>query len=184
MNHLNGQQIHVSHINIRTSIWLMLFRVIVLECLFSSVYFLFIIPLFLQELQFSAPLLSFIKAGVAWVFFVKPILSVYIVLQWVNEYYEVRPDRVLYRRGLLFRKEAHYVLERISLIGLKQSLLGKIFNFGTLSLYDIDTREYIYFYYLHNPLRYYRILETLLPGADEDKRVIRTKLYDAVDDGV
>ena len=63
-------------------------------------------------------------------------------------------------------------------ITLEQGLLGRIFNFGSLKLFDWALEENIHIYLIHSPLKYHHILETLVPEADREKNVFRERVID------
>ncbi len=175
-----GEKIYVSHVNIRLSISLLLFKLVFLE-LVSSLFVIFLHTSFfvLDDFQigafgldlFNIPLYIFLA-------FLKIILTWYIILQWLNEYYEITQKVIYHRRGLIFKKEEKYPLEQVALIEVTQNMLGKIFNYGTISLYDRRRTKYADMYLIHNPLRYAKIVEEQLEIFSEKKNIIRERLIE------
>lgn len=185
INHEKEKKIIVTHVNVRTSIFFLITKLILLDIIATVIVLLFFSP-FLFPLPVEVKTL--IVSSNVWYFlllaFGKIVLTLYIVLSWLNEYYEIKPTQIVYRRGILWRKEDVYDLNprdpavRISSIGIQQGLLGRIFNYGTLFFYDRGTYKYEYLHYIHNPLRYFEILHNLLPNAAMEKEIIREHFRD------
>lgn len=173
-------KIHVSHINIRESIVFLIARLMTLDIIATFMVLLFFSP-------FLFPLPTEIKMQIVnyniWYFLVliclKIILTFFVVLQWINHYYEITSSKVFHRHGIIWRKEDTYDMSLVTSIGIKQSLFGRIFNYGTLFFYDKGVYKYYYLNFIHNPLRYLDILHGLMPKADIEKDMIREHVRDA-----
>jgi hypothetical protein len=98
---------------------------------------------------------------------------VFVITQWVNEYYEITPKEVIHKTGFFLKKEEKHMLEHLGKLEIEQGLLGRIFNFGTLKLNNWALGKDAILYLIHNPMKYHYILETLLPNADEQKQILR-----------
>lgn len=168
------KEIIVSHVTIRQSISILLLKLIVLEIMAAVFFIIFQMVLFSP--QFSS-IFSYIHVyGIGFFLFavtVKIILTIYIVLLWLNEYYEITPASVRHRSGIIFVKKEKLALDDIQSVTLSQGLFGRLLNFGTLSLYDWKWRKYEHLYAIHNPMKYIEIVESLLPGIDEERSIIR-----------
>jgi membrane protein YdbS with pleckstrin-like domain len=103
----------------------------------------------------------------------KSYISLVVLFTWLNEYYEIFPDRIIHKRGYFFRNQTKHELADIRRITVEQGVLGKLFNFGTIDLEERFTNIHHYLYQIHNPMRYFKIIEELLPKADEEKHTIR-----------
>ena len=179
------KKISVDHVNVRISIVFLIAKLIVLDIFAALIVSLFFssfilpIPIELKVQIVSYNIWYFVTLAIG-----KILLTLFIVLEWLNEYYEIRPTTITHRRGIIWRKEDVYDLSprdpavRISSIGIQQGFLGRIFNFGTLFFYDRGTYRYQYLYYIHNPLRYFEILHYLLPHAAIEKDVVREHIRD------
>lgn len=179
-NKTNNRTIQVSHINIRLSISILLLKLIFLEIIAA----ILIIILHTSLYAFDETRLAEMGIRIFNIpFFVvlvilKTLLTVIVVLQWLNEYYEITKTIIYHRKGLIFKTEEKYLLEKIALVEVRQSLLGKIFNFGTISLYDEKGNKYEELYLIHNPLRYAKVIEDLLPKAEIRKQIVREHLIE------
>ena len=170
------KDIIVTHLTIRQIIFFMLLKLIVIE-LFSLLtivaflYFMPQVPFVNDSLFFSIPIL--IVAEI-----IKSIFVFYVIFQWLEESYEITPVHVIHKRGYLIKREDKFIFEHIGSVEIEQGVLGKIFNYGTLKLYNWAKEEFILLYLIHNPIKYYNILKKLVPAADENKKVMRDNLID------
>lgn len=165
-------KITVSHLNIRQSIAILLAKLIFLELIASVIFLIFHPVLFSSQLSNVAPFIDIYSSRLfILAVFIKMILTIYIVLSWLNEYYEVTSKLVRHKKGILFVHKEQLALADIQSITLHQGLIGKLFNFGTLSLYDWKWRKHEYLYDIHNPTKYLDVIEELLPGIDEEKEI-------------
>lgn len=105
--------------------------------------------------------------------FVKMIITIYVVLQWVNEYYKITPNEVIHKRGFFMKREEANKFEHLSSLRLEQGFLGRIFNYGTIRLTNFVTEKNVYLYLIHNPTKYKEVLDELMPALDEEKKVFR-----------
>src|SRR6185437_4800456 len=130
----------------------------------------------------SASLLhSIIAIGLPFLFFlvlVKTFITLFLILQWLNEYYEISADIIKYRRGIIFRRVEDYPTADIKFIDVEQGIFGRMFNFGTVTLMNIRRIQYAQMYLIHNPLRYAQILEDLVPNLVERRHVLRRHFHE------
>lgn len=176
------RQLVVTHVTIRQSISVLLLRLIVVELIAA----LGIILLHIVLLSPSLPdLVKSIRATLIFnvplflvLVLIKTILMGSIIIQWLEEYYEITPEEVIYKRGLIFKKEETNILEHLGSLEIKQTFLGKIFNYGSLKLYNWAMEKEVYLYLIHNPMKYYSILQALLPEADEKKQIVREHILE------
>jgi hypothetical protein len=104
---------------------------------------------------------------------VKTMLTLFVVLDWLNEYYEITPTTLSHRRGLIWRKEQDYDLKHIRSVSVQQGIFGKLLNYGTITLYERELRKEIYVYLIHNPVKYLHVLRDLTASSNEEKDIIR-----------
>lgn len=171
-------RITVTHVTIRQSIFFLVLKLLFLEgvAIVGIVSFHIFLFTSLQTAQVSQTIQELnIPLFLSMVFF-KTVLTIYIIIEWLEEYYEITPKEVIHKKGLLFRKEERYSLKHLERMRLEQGILGKIFNYGSLSMYNWVLGKDIQLYLIHNPLKYHSILETLLPEADEQKDIFREHL--------
>lgn len=178
-----ADKIALAYITIRLSISFLVIKLVLIDLLTScgvvAIYLFFwdsvISTYLLKEYSFYSLIL--------FLFFVtsKIVLTVFLVLLWVNEYYEITSTDIIYKRGWFFTKTEKHPLNHFRSVSIHQSMLGRLLNYGTISLYDSWEKKYVYMYLIHNPDRYIHILEKLVPNADEEKDVTRKNIFEEGD---
>ena len=53
---------------------------------------------------------------------------------WRSEYIELRTDRLIYRTGLISKKERAASLDQVQDVLVEQGLFGRIFGYGTIAI--------------------------------------------------
>ncbi len=97
---------------------------------------------------------------------IKILLTIYVVLQWLNEYYEITPDAIIHKKGIIFKHIERYGINMVRSMHIHDTFLGEIFNFATVTLYDIRLNKYFDMYHIHNPRRYTEALKALRPQIE------------------
>lgn len=182
----NQKTISVTHINVRQSISFLIIRLSAIEVINALIILFLYFPLSQTNSIFNfiqIPQGFHIGLFIVLTLF-KMFISFFVIFQWLNDYYEIAPNKVVHRSGFIFKKEDQYAFTHISSIGLKQSLLGKILNYGTLELYDRFDKKHKYLYLIHNPMRHFHIIEALLPYRDESQQKVRERILENEDDRV
>lgn len=161
-------KITLTHLNIRQSISILIAKLFLTDLLsvviIVSFYFALVGGEQITNFAFSNTpifLIAFILLGI-----LKVATDAYIVLSWLNEYYEITPEHILHKKGIIFRKTEQYRLDHIRGMHIHDTLLGEIFNFGTISLFDIRLSKYLDMYMIHNPRRYVHVIKELKPDIE------------------
>ncbi len=172
-------KIIVSHVNIRQSISILIIKLISLDIAVAILVGAMFLSLNFSEigvlLGIEGSMLTFIIFS--FLALIKIFISIYIVLDWINEYYELTPTAFIYRHGIFFTREEKINFSDIRKIAVRQGLVGKLLNFGTIEIYDFLMQKTLNVYLIHNPLRYEKILIDLIPEVEEEKNIIREKIY-------
>lgn len=163
-----ANKITLTYLNVRQSIVILIAKLItidvVLAFLVIGVYFLITRnSALLENVTFVSMLFLgfFIVAGTF-----KIILGCYVVLLWLNEYYEITPEYVVHKKGLIFKKQEQYRLDHVRRIDVEDTFLGEMLNFATVTLYDIRLNKYMDMYLIHNARRYAKIFQQLRPEIE------------------
>lgn len=167
-------KLKVTHINVRPSISILVLQLISLNILSAAV----VIGLYIGILSYQPLVDIFLQvytglAIIISVFLVQISLTIYAVVVWMNEYYEIFPEHLIHRRGIMFRKESKFPIRNVRFVQVNQGLLGKLLNYGTLTLLDGRRNKFLDMYLIHNPIRYYQILDKLNPSINEEKAALR-----------
>jgi membrane protein YdbS with pleckstrin-like domain len=182
---INAQkEIHVAHINIRQSIFLLLLKLLSVEAFAALFIFIFFIVFFssgfIQAIQQSCK--YFFLAFFFFLVMIKSGITIYIIFQWLNEYYEISPTHIVHRSGIFMRKEQEYKIGEVAFMEVNQKFFGKLLNYGNISLLNIRRFPYINMYLIHNPLRYAQIIRDLNPGISENNILFATNITDVDED--
>lgn len=175
---MDDKKIAVTHLNIRQSIFFLLLKLVILDLIavfFILIFFSSVSAPFVSEsvkLQIVANNMPFfLLLG-----FIKIVVTLFIVVQWLNTYYEIWPNSIIHKKGIIWKKEEKYPFGHIRLIKIEQGILGRLLTYGTLSLYDYSLRRYASLYLIHNPIKYFHILDGLVPKAEKEREILREKL--------
>jgi len=168
-----GGKIYVTHINIRQSIFFLLFKLIFLDIMFAIsmiLYFLLISNGFIQDIFSDIMKISNLSFLLVLIF-LKVVLAIYVVLLWLNEYYEIWPNVVTHRSGLFFTRAEKHPFAQMRSVKVEQGFFGKIFGYGTISFYNWYLKTNTSLYLIHNPIKYFHIIESLLPKSEKEKDI-------------
>lgn len=168
-----GGKIYVTHINIRQSIFFLLLKLIFLDLMFT-ILVIFHFSLISNEaisgtigdLMQSSNLPFLIALA-----FLKVTLSIYVVILWINEYYEIWPNLIMHRSGIFLRKAERHPFAQMRSVRVEQGFFGKIFGFGTIYFYNWYLKTNTCMYLIHNPIKYFHIIEELIPKSEKEKEI-------------
>jgi uncharacterized membrane protein YdbT with pleckstrin-like domain len=119
---------------IRTSTAIVISRIITTQLFLAAISLLITLPIiaFTPEISNYLPILmlyAFITLGLQTI---NMVVIVTIFLSWINTIYIIRQNEIITQSGIWNVQEHHFATEHTQRITLKQSLWGKLFNFGTL----------------------------------------------------
>lgn len=168
-------KITFTYLNIRQSIVILLAKLIFIDFLLAVLVigFYFVLVRSDEIFGISLDITSLFLAAFVITGIIKIALSIYVVLLWLNEYYEITPESIIHRTGVIFRKAQLYELDKIRVMDVQDSFIGEIFNFATITLYDIRLNKYLDMYLIHNPQRYAHVLKELRPHIEIKEDSVR-----------
>ena len=161
-------QITLTYLNIRQSISILLAKLILIDfvLIVSVILFYFAIlssQNFILGLNQNNPIFL-IVIGFIGIF--KIFISSYVILSWLYEYYELTPEYIVHKHGIVFRKTEHYRLSLVREMVVDDTFLGGLFNCATISLFEIRLNKYLDMYLIHNARRYAKIIKELRPQIE------------------
>ena len=167
---MEGSNIVITHINIRQSITVMLARLIFLDLITTSLVIgIYAFLVYFEQWADISSYRTFLFLFTFGIFgVIKIFLNILVVLKWLNEYYEITPEYIYQKSGIFFRKTHQYRIEQIRRIEVKRSLLGQLFNFATIVLFDTRLNKSMELYLIHNPNRYAAVLKQLKPTIETE----------------
>lgn len=181
-----GKNIVITHVTIRQSISFLVLRLLSIEIMAAIAIIVFHTLILRSDIRqlvgddiliFNIPLFILLVV-------IKTVITIFVIIQWLNEYYEITTKDIVHRRGLILKKEERHLLQHIGSVSIEQGVFGRIFNFGTLKLFNWTKEKYVYLYLIHNPMKYLHIMEELLHDADKSKRTVREHILEPEEDSL
>lgn len=174
-----SKEITLTHVNIRQSITILIGKIFAIDLIAAIIlialyYGIIISGATPQEVAIQGTilfLLLFIVVGI-----VKVALDGYVILSWLNEYYEITPEYIIHKRGIIFKKTEKYKIDLVRSMDVQDSFIGQLFNFATITLYDIRLKKYLDMYLIHNANRYAKIIQHLRPDVEVSTDEVRMSL--------
>lgn len=95
------------------------------------------------------------------------ILNLYIllvaILTWLNKQYIFNPKEVIIKTGVLSTKSTTYEIANLQSMSISQNFIQKLFNFGSIKLFNPVLKEEIYISDIPNPHKYGEIIQQYQP---------------------
>jgi membrane protein YdbS with pleckstrin-like domain len=153
----------ISHVTIYRSGVILATYLIALELIFLLINLIIRVPLGFLSTNINSNILStintFLYLGLV---IIKLILMVIIIFQWLENYYEIRPGKVIYKKGFFNRQEKEFDCPDIFKLDLSQGFWGRLFNFGSITLYIKPTKVSFSLTNIPNPHKNLKLLEKSL----------------------
>ncbi len=160
--------IYLTFLNIRHSISILLLKLVFIDFLAAALliasYFSLLSGQDLLGVHLIDPPIFLTVFGILGIF--KVFTTIYVVLQWLYEYYEITPDEIVHKNGIIFRKVEKYRFDNVRAVSLSENFIGEMLNFGTITLYDLRMQKYLDMYLIHNPSRYFKVIKSLNPNIE------------------
>jgi len=99
-------------------------------------------------------------------------LMLWVILDWVGNSYILREGEIVVRSGIINRKEKIFAIKHIESISCNQSWFERIFNYGTLRLFNPLLQQNVNLVSVKNPQKYLKVLEAISPELKQEKKVI------------
>jgi uncharacterized membrane protein YdbT with pleckstrin-like domain len=87
------------------------------------------------------------------------VLLIYLVLRWRNTQYVIMPDEIAIHQGILSAHTTIHKINNIEAVEVNQSLLGKLFNYGTISFFSPSLNTRVAISNVSNPQQYAGIIK-------------------------
>lgn len=158
-------------IMLRQSMVYVAIRVILLQVLFASVYFFLVALVHALALPPEIKNVIFPLASIVSI----PIIlyqlyeTVRILFDWLGVSYIIKPAEIVFKEGIINRKEKIYTLKHIESITCNQNLLERFFHYGTIRLYNPFLGQYIHIDAINHPEKYVKTIEQALPELKREQ---------------
>lgn len=178
-NDEKNKSLGITHVNIRQSISIVIVKMFFVELIFD-IFAIFSHFIFINLLnpEIAQIFIDYQPHLLVLLLIFKALFTFYVLLAWLNEYYEISTERIAHIRGVFFTKEKRYDLGNIRQIIIRQSLIGRLLNYGTIEFYDYAVKKYYQLYLIHNPMKYFNLLRKIVPDHDEIEETTRTHIIE------
>jgi len=158
---------------LRQNLIFLVYRLFIAQIIFIGTYILLDLPvLLLMDGDTSTPQ---IEVQADWyaitlltiLSLVQMIIIVIIVLRWYNSYCEIREDDIIERHGFISTRENTHSYRNFSAISISQGVIGRIFNFGNVKLFNPALDHKLVIKRVSSPTRYMKLLSERLPKTNE-----------------
>lgn len=161
-----NQTAKITYLLLRKSPFFVATPILAIEILYQAAAWLLVIGgLAISEAGIQAPPLLITLIILLTV--VKIFFLVGVILIWSNDFYEVRPGEIMHHRGVITRRRKAISIGEVRSLTLKQDVLGIIFRFGTINLYNPAAQDTITLSGISNPRRAQEMLSQFLPNIKE-----------------
>lgn len=147
-----------SSFEVRTTPFYLLLRILVLELVITGFYLLFRAISNFTTLEWLNTFYldnQFFILGSMQVLNVLLIIS--MLLAWLNRYYTIVPEELRVTSGLVTKRTITYDIRSLQSVTVDQTLMGRLFNFGTIHLYNPAWTQEVVIEDITHPERYAEI---------------------------
>lgn len=178
------KSITLTHVNIRQSISILIGKIFVIDLIAAVIVLIFYFVLSQSPQVTDIPLANMYIFLIVFVVIglIKLCFDGFVILSWLNEYYEITPEYIYHKSGIIFKKTEQYRVDLVRAMDVNDSFIGQLFNFATITLYDIRLKKYMDLYMIHNAKRYAKIFKQLRPKVETKKDEIRTSFSSTDED--
>lgn len=161
---------------IRRSVAVFIIRIILLELVFEIIYLswrtlIHFLPTSLETtLTLNVASLIFFLILVT---VIQNILLIIIALNWSRNYYEFRTKDIAQYKGILTNTKQSYEYRDIQSISVHQSILGRMFNYGSVTLYIPTLGHDVHFNEVSNPTGFVALLKSIKPDIEGARYILK-----------
>jgi len=98
---------------------------------------------------------------------------VILVSQWANEGYYLKSNELIVRKGVLAKTEVAYPYANMQSVTVQQSVAGRLFNYGQISIFIPTLSKDIIFTEISNPQAFADKLKQHIPYPETGQFIIK-----------
>jgi len=146
---------------LRRSAFFLLWTILSIEILFDLILVLIRLPTLFISIPFltQKEMTAFYFSSFLLITLGKVNLMVYAVLRWVTTHYTIGKGEIRYKTGILAKNEKIYSCTLTQEVIYTQSFWGRIFNYGTIEVYNPAIKETIYMDSIPDPNKYVDVIK-------------------------
>jgi uncharacterized membrane protein YdbT with pleckstrin-like domain len=96
-----------------------------------------------------------------------------LVAQWANEGYFLKQNELIVRRGIIAKTETAYPYANMQSVTLQQGFIGRLFNYGQISIFIPTLGKDIIFSEISNPADFTEKIKAHIPYPESGQFLIR-----------
>lgn len=96
-----------------------------------------------------------------------------LVAQWANEGYFLKENELIVRRGIIAKTETAYPYANMQSVTLQQGFIGRLFNYGQISIFIPTLGKDILFSEISNPKEFTEKIKAHIPYPESGQFLIR-----------
>lgn len=96
-----------------------------------------------------------------------------LVAQWANEGYYLKENELIVRRGIIAKTETAYPYANMQSVTVRQGIIGRLFNYGQISIFIPTIGKEILFSEISNPTVFANTLKDHIPYPEKGQFLIR-----------
>jgi len=100
------------------------------------------------------------------IFLLETALVFYIFFRWYKEYYDIKSDKIVYGRGIVYRRKTVIPIKTIHSVSYRQGPLGRLTRYGAVELADKDSNQIITLDHIPEPKEYAEMIIRLRDSAN------------------
>lgn len=144
--------------------FLLILRIIITEILIMMVHYSIRILLIqlAQYLNWQTPIFL-LTLEIIILQIINLYLIITIVLSWINLTYTLNPKEIMCKQGIVSTKSITYEFANLQSMTVTQNFIQKIFNYGTIKLFNPVLKEDVYLIDIPDPFKYAKIIQQYQP---------------------
>lgn len=127
------------------------------------------IPMLYVLNQYTNPITTY--AGYALIYLVFQLINLFmlvvLILDWYNRTYVIRSKDIAVKKGILSSQENYIQYDNIEKVDVYQSLFGRLFNYGSIQIYNPLLKSDVYFNNIPNPSKHALAIQKVVPKNTE-----------------
>jgi membrane protein YdbS with pleckstrin-like domain len=157
---------------IRQNIIFLVFKLLLIEFVLIASYVLLDLPLMLLVDADSSTVEFETQAdfyGISLLFIlsmIEMIVIIVTVLRWYNSQWEINKDDIIQKKGLISIQESVDSFRNFTGVTVHQGIFGRIFNYGTIKLFNPALDHSITIKNVSSPTKYKNLIAERLPKSD------------------
>jgi uncharacterized membrane protein YdbT with pleckstrin-like domain len=148
-------------------------RIIIIEITLQVSYLILSTVLIGANEQLGS-MYALVRISITLLFLALGIFSVvFLVSQWANEGYFLKENELTVRRGIIGKNDTSYPYANMQSVSVQQFLIGRIFNYGQVTIYIPTLGKEIVFSEISDPHAFANTLKSHIPYPENGQFILR-----------